>query len=292
MKRVKSLFFILPAIFLIILPVKVQAETKTLNITQDTYANEVYPDNNYGATGSVVISNKYTTRLGYLQFESLNLPEQATINRATLKINLSEVHYSDTAKLNVGPITNSWNETAVTWNSKPTINQTLATEAIISISSTGDREIEITSLARKWHDGTTANHGLFIYPYGFLYGAPETEYALGIKSKESGDQKPVIEIEYQMPDEPTPTPTLTPTPAPTTLDEEETILEEETIPTPEEELTPTPQPEATAKVLGILSPLQTLGASLILIGLIILISGLILFSRKKGKKTVKEDKKE
>ena len=138
MRQVLKKAIFLPALLLLIfLPHSVLAETKTLKTTQDTYANQAYPDKNYATTGSVVLSNKYTTRLGFVQFEHPNLPAGATIDQAVLKIYVHELHYADTAKLNVGPMTVSWSESTVTWNNKPTIDQSQATENTINIQEVG-----------------------------------------------------------------------------------------------------------------------------------------------------------
>ncbi|HUS52166.1 MAG TPA: hypothetical protein VMX77_01725, partial [Candidatus Bathyarchaeia archaeon] len=90
---------------------------------------------------------------------------------------------------------------------------------------------------RQWREGTLENKGVFIYPYGFLYSAPETEFALSFKSKESGDLKAKLEVEYHFEEEPTlsPAPTVELTPA----------SSDQTSPSPAEEK-PTPEVLTTA----------------------------------------------
>jgi len=303
------LVLLLPAVlFLAFLPTIVLAETKTLPVTKDTYANKAYPTKVNGGFGSVTISNKFTDRLGFLQFANPDLPQEAIIDQAKLKFYLHELHYADIAKVNIGPVANIWEETSLTWNNKPTINQAQAFEAEISLDSAGWREINLTNLVKKWQDGSLTNQGLFIYPLGFLYGTPETEYAFSFKSKESGDQGAKIEISYHFPPTPTPSlePTSTPTPTPTPkINPESTVS---LSPTPTE--TPPPETAATAKAeatreAGLILSL-TSGQSIIL-GLIVLalIGALIAFiayfrkesaakSKQKAKKTStpKKQKKE
>ena len=111
MKRGKVLFLLLPAIFLFLLPKPSLAAvggTATFEVQKDTYANLAYPDKVNGSFGSVTLSNKHTTRLGYLWFQDIDLPEGATINKAALKIYVHEQNYADHAKLNVGPVTSDW----------------------------------------------------------------------------------------------------------------------------------------------------------------------------------------
>ena len=237
MKRVLKLLFLLPALIVLFSPLPVLAEKKTFDVNKDTYANEVYPVKVNGSFGSVTLSNKYTTRLGYLLFQDVDLPEGAILDRGVIKIYLFERHYADSAKVNVGPVTSSWEENSLTWNNKPTINQTQASEAIISLTSDGWQEISITNLVRQWREGTLENKGVFIYPYGFLYSAPETEFALSFKSKESGDLKAKLEVEYHFEEEPTLSPAPTVEPTPTSSDQ--------TSPSPAEEK-PTPEVLTTA----------------------------------------------
>jgi hypothetical protein len=301
MKRVLSLLILLPATILaLILPGRALAASQTLNLTQDTYANQAYPDKANGSVGSVIVSNKYTTRLGYLMFESLSFPAEAIIDSAVLKIYLHEVHYADTAKVNVGPVSENWTESSITWNAKPTIDQSQATEATLPITDTGWREIGVTSIVKKWRDGSLANYGLFIYPFGFLYGAAETEFAFSFKSQESGENIAVIEIEYHLPA--TPTPTGTPVPAsptpPATPTPDGLAAEGELTPSPNPSPTTATSPEATEEagekpglVLSLTTG-QTIIGGLILVALVGALGSFIFyFSQQKSKPKKKEAEK-
>lgn len=302
MKRDKFFISFLPAIiFLFVLPQSVciaAGESKTLNTIKDTYANQAYPDQNRGTINSIIVSNKFTTRLGYLQFEDLNLPEGAILDQGILNFYVSEVHYSDRAKVNIGPITGNWEETTVTWNNKPTINQAQAIEVEFSLTAAGWRELDVTPLVRWWLGGTTENRGIFIYPYGFLYGAAETEYAFTLKSKESGTQRANIVAKYHFEPSPSPSPKPSPSPEvePTEEPEEEAVIgEEEPSPTPEE--SPSPSPEAEeGKILGIFTPGQAIIGGLILLALIGAGISFAAYARrkpkKKAKKKVKPEEKE
>lgn len=304
MKRVKFLILLLPAIvFLAILPCVVLAETKTFEVNKDTFANSVYNppldyrDNNYGSIGSVVISNKPIDRLGYLQFENIDLPEGAILDQGTFKFYIHEQSYADTAKFNVGPVTGDWAENSLTWNNKPTINQTQAVEAEISLTSSGWKEASITNLVRQWFEGTVENKGLFVYPLGYLYGTAETEYAFSIKTKESGDLAAKLEVEYHLEPSPSPSPEPSPTIEPEETEEEGTIDEEDSSPVEEESPTPSPEPEEEqGLILGRFSSGQAIIAGLILLALIGAGISFISYSRRKPKKEpekpAKKEKKE
>jgi len=271
MKRVKFFIFLLPAIILLfVLPrwaYSAFSDSEVFEVTKDTFdtfANSVYNppldyrDNNYGGAGSVVVSNEPIDRLGYLQFEDVDLAEGAILDNATLKFYVHEQSSNTTAKLNVGPVTGDWEESVLTWNNKPAINQTQAIEA----------------------------KGLFIYPYGFLYSTAETDFAFSLKTKESGDLAAKLEVAYHF--EPSPSPS--PSPEPEVEEEEVVIGEEEPSPTPEE--SPSPSPEAEkGLILGLFSTGQVLIAGLILLALIGAGISFAAYARRKPKKKPKKKKK-
>jgi hypothetical protein len=287
MKRVKLLVFLLPALILLFCPSNVLAEAKTFDTIKDTYANQAYPDQNRGTLGSVIVSNKNTTRLGYLQFEELDLPEGAIFDQAVINFSLSEVHYSDRAKVNIGPISENWEETAVTWNNKPTINQVEAIEAEFSLTAVGWRQVDITPVVRRWIEGTTENRGIFIYPYGFLYGGTETEYAFTLRSKESGTERANLVVEYHF--EATPTSSPTPEPTETIAPEASPVEEEEVF--EEETPTPTPEEEKEGTVSGLSTGQMVIGG-LILLSLVGAGIALLIYALRKPKKKVAKKKKE
>ncbi|MCJ7792589.1 MAG: DNRLRE domain-containing protein [Candidatus Marinimicrobia bacterium] len=287
MKRVKLFFFLLPALyFFFSSPEVVLAETKTFNASQDAFANQAYPTNNYGSLEPLIISNKFTTRLSFVQFEELILPAGAIIDKALFKFYIYEHLYADHAKVNLGPITSTWSENNLTWENKPTINQTLAIEAEIDLTSNGWKEINLTNLAKKWADGTLEQKGLFLYPLGYLYGASETEYAFTFKSKQAADSTPKLEIEYHF--EASPVPSLSPSPK---TEVEATEEPEATITASEESVvSPSPSSEAgeSGRLLGLFSPGQAIIGGLIILALIGALVSFLVYALKPKKKTIKE----
>ncbi len=304
MKRVKYLLFLLPVITLLFVSLRpvygAVGETETFEVTKDTFANSVfnppldYRDDNYGSAGSVVVSNEPIDRLGFLQFQDINLPEGAILNQGILKFYVHEQSYADTAKVNIGPVTGDWEENSLTWNDKPTINQTQAIEAEISLTDSGWREITITHLVRQWLEGTLENKGLFVYPLGYLYGTAETDFAFSIKSKEA-ENKAQIKVEYHFAPSPSPSPTSSPSVSPSPevspspdSDEEEFVSSS----VPEESPTPSPEPEEEkGLILGTLSLGQAIIAGLIILALIGSGIAFFVYSKKEKKESEKKPKK-
>jgi len=162
----KKIFFILFLFLPLIFPLPISAEEVAASISQDTYANEAYPDQPRGSVGSVTLSNDPINRFGYLQFNLPDLPDGAIVDRGTLKFYLHEDD-SGEGKLNIGPVKDAWDGATLTWNSKPAIYPDQAGESVITLS-TGWKEITITNIVQKWYNGDIENRGLFIYPYGYI----------------------------------------------------------------------------------------------------------------------------
>jgi hypothetical protein len=272
------------------------ADSTSLAPIRDTYANLAYPDKNYGSLNHLIISNKNTDRLVYLQFEPLDLPEKAIIDSAVLRLYANDVSYADSAKVNVGPVTATWEQSAVTWNSKPAIDQSQASEATFSITGTGWKQIGVTGVVAKWHDGTQTDKGLFLYPHGFLYGTAETRYAVTFNSKEAADNRPQLVVEYHLPEDPSPT--AVPTDSPDTTPAQSGTVSPTT--TPELSPTDTPTPEttespATGAAFLSLTTGQTLIAGLIILALLGAVGAFIAYfsrSQKTGGKSKTEKDKE
>lgn len=214
MLKKKLIFFV--ALFLVLFfPTQVTAESRDFASTQDTYANLAYPVKVNGSQQSIIISNKNTTRLGYIQFEDINLPEGAIIDSGTLRLYVYIGSYAEVARFTIGPVDGNWDENTVTWNNKPATNLSQTQNAEISISEIGWKEIIITSFVRQWHDGSLGNFGLFIYPIDYLQAVAEPPFAIAFKPRDSAENKAKLEVEYHLEPTPTSAPTQTPTPTST-----------------------------------------------------------------------------
>lgn len=244
-------FLLAIACLLLFVPTpSVSAETETLEVTKDTFANEAYPDNNYHFAGSVVVSNHPINRLGYLQFEWFDLPEGAEVDQALLRFYVHEQNYNSTAQIDVGPLKDEWTEDGVSWNNRPDVYPEHAQTQEINLD-TGWKEVNVTGVYNQWQSGDISPHGLFIYPAGLLLSPSGPDFAFSLKTKEATENAVRLVIDYHFLPTPTPTETPTPTPTPTavpaapegtsTPKPEEGVLQ---TPTPTPTASPTPSPEA------------------------------------------------
>ncbi|MFC1711649.1 DNRLRE domain-containing protein [Patescibacteria group bacterium] len=292
----KLLLYFLLAVTALYNPNSILADSKSIKVEVDTYANEAYADKAYESVGSVTISNEPINRFGYLKFNDVNLPPGAVVDKAIFKFYVHEQNYATEAKLNLGPVKDDWNGSSLSWNNRPSIYQSEAIEARISLDF-GWKEIDITSIYSRWESGD--DKGLFVYPYGFLYGAAENDFAFSFRSLEAPDfgqpaDIPQLVVEYHLPPSPSPSPNPSPSPSPNPspspeiFSPEPSIEDESDLASPEalsaeEESSPSASPneeEKTGKAISLPLIIGGIGFTAIVLG-----GGLIFLSKKKKKQT-------
>ncbi len=201
------------------------AKSEKVETDEDTFINEAYPENNYGEAGSIVISNHPITRSGFIEFDRLEIPEEAIIDEVKIKVYVHEQHYNEKAELRIEPILSDWDEEDLDWNHAPddSVGNDLVTSEEISLN-TGWKSIEITEVFLLWKE-ERFDDGVYISVES------SDDVAFSLKSKESGDKAPYLDVEYHMEEE---------------GKEEAETAEEETFPVEDNAETETPA-----------SPLQT-----------------------------------
>jgi hypothetical protein len=291
MKRVKLFISLLPAlIFLFILPTTVLAETTELTSVADSFVNDGYPENNYAAAHSLVVSHNSVYRWGLVRFDLDSLPDEAIIDSATLKLYLYNESGDASIPIMAAKILNGWSETQVKWSNRPMFDE--STGVTINVDTTlGYKSWGVTDFIKDWFDGASPNYGI-----GIGYGGGN--FARSFRSREYSANRPLLSITYHLP-EPSPSPeeSVEPSPEPeessTPEAEEEAITSEEISPepspSPEESASPSPEEE---KVLGIFSTGQALIALLILLALAGAVISFIGYARKPKEKKKKKPKKE
>ena len=123
----------------------------------DTYCSEDQPTTNYGTI--TVISCQEgtgTDRIGLIQFDISSVPAGAV--SAKLRLYCSAVAAGGNVACH--QTTSTWDEGAVTWNTKPTFEA--VAEATAEVFSTGWKEWDITTLYNKWKSGDETNYGLYL----------------------------------------------------------------------------------------------------------------------------------
>lgn len=174
------------------------AAIESFDVTEDTFINEAYPDNNYGSAGSIVISNEPIDRYGFLNFEQVDLPEGASVDEIIFKFYAYDHSLNEDGWVRIGLIGgSSWEEDEPKWNGPypaPLMSAGNFTEINLDLS-TGWKEVNVTDFVSKWISGDKDQRGLYIYPSG------SDDFTLALRSKEHGSNQAKIEIEYSIEEE-------------------------------------------------------------------------------------------
>lgn len=115
--------------FLILLPalapcVRAQPGSVSLYPTADTYVDSSNPNSNYGAQGSLYVSNStISERIAWLKFNLTSVPNIGFVDTATLQLYATIVTETYTVSAHYCS-SNSWSELALTYSNMPSYNNT------------------------------------------------------------------------------------------------------------------------------------------------------------------------
>lgn len=148
----------------------VRAEEVVLECLQDAELDEEEPDTNKGAGADIMIGATWgepelLRAYGLFEFDGLmTSPEyDIVVNQAIVK--LSIVGNSNDAEADIYVAAESWNETTVTWNSRPAENRDIVvTDTAPPLEPPVQPwEIDVTEIVRTWYEpDPPQHHGLYI----------------------------------------------------------------------------------------------------------------------------------
>jgi hypothetical protein len=158
--------------------------------THDAYGDGGGTKNtNYGTAAVLYLASG--DRESFLRFDNIfgasagQIPTGVTITSATLKVNVTTPVAS--ALANVYPVTASWNESALTWNNRPSAGSSSAT---FSLATTGLKEISVTTQLQSWLANPTSN-------YGWKFDSNQSATAeLASSEAISSATRPLLEVSY------------------------------------------------------------------------------------------------
>ncbi|MDX6312212.1 MAG: hypothetical protein QOF44_1676 [Streptomyces sp.] len=99
--------------------------TTTIAPTDDAYVNAGAPSTNYGTSGSLAVRGT-SAYLSYLRFTLPAAPANQVLKSAVLQVTTSsDPTAGSTDSQTVVPVTGSWTESGVTYNTRPTVSSTV-----------------------------------------------------------------------------------------------------------------------------------------------------------------------
>jgi hypothetical protein len=124
----------------------------------DTFTANSSPRTNYGGWPLLVVQQGSNT---YLQFNLSNVPANASVTKATLRVYVDAVSHS--GNFDVFEIDHAWSESTLTYSNAPPLGSSATGGHSTSVSPSSLNqfvEIDITPLVQQWVAGTLPNNGI------------------------------------------------------------------------------------------------------------------------------------
>jgi hypothetical protein len=130
----------------------------------DAWIETGNPTANYGSSPGLhvvyVPGGSGWTERSLLYFNLSGLPGGATVDNATLTLNLESGYGLSTVTLDAYDLLASWSEGGVTWANQPATGSLRASQSVGS--SAGSVTWDLTALVAGWQAGTITNYGLLL----------------------------------------------------------------------------------------------------------------------------------
>ena len=161
-------------------------------VTEDTHVRSEFAATNYANEPLVAAYRSadagQAVSVALYKIPLAQIPANAT--RVFLNVDVFACFVRDvTARFEVYRVTSDWQESSVTWATRPGVDGTVAWASQSFPSSTvGVRRFDITALVQAWRAGTYANHGVAI---DSLAAGTETDCAFASSETRDGPDLPI-----------------------------------------------------------------------------------------------------
>lgn len=127
------------------------------NEGEDTYVSSITPGGNYGGSTGPIMHVQYGAELSLVRFDLKNLiPADSLITQAT--VSLYKVGSGGPTNVAVRQITSHWEETYVTWDTRPTYGETVSISNVTDVNEY--KSWDVTTLVQDWVWGFATNYGM------------------------------------------------------------------------------------------------------------------------------------
>ncbi len=206
MRSFTGKFFLMLALcslFLVITVKEGKSEVAYIYPSDDTWiASGVEANNPKGnVTELWVASAPVYTSYGLFKFTNFSsIPAGSIINSASIKIYCDSNNFTVSDYLDLCEVTSNWNESTVTWNSKPSYNSTefknVSVGSSIQYSWIPWTGTSVTELVKAWFNGSKPKYGFFLRAH---ISSTNNTYQFRSKEFGGGSYRPYIEVNYTTP---------------------------------------------------------------------------------------------
>jgi hypothetical protein len=122
-------------------------------------------NNNFGDKDDLFIGNNPdfdAVARAYLQFDLSEIPNNAVIVSACLKLYQAKTGGSEGFIISVHRVSQSWQEDTITWNNQPNYHNMPESTTSVILGEETWLSWDITTLLLEWLDGSTVNYGVVL----------------------------------------------------------------------------------------------------------------------------------
>jgi len=178
-----------------VLLTSLSAQATSMRLVADASVSSLHPGTNFGNLSNLYVgpsdASNNPINIALLQFDLSGLPS-APVTHAELRFYVNRANLF--GHVDVAPVTSSWLESAVTFNTLPSLGSVIAT---ISVQQRfAFISVDVTQQVANWLAGKTPNNGFAILPSA---SDPATSLVLDSKENDQGGHLAILEVTVQGP---------------------------------------------------------------------------------------------
>jgi collagen triple helix repeat protein len=159
-------------------------------LVADASVSTVNPGTNFGSLSNLYVgpadASNHPINITLLQFDLTAVPS-APVAHAELRFYVNRANFF--GHIDVAPVTSSWVESAVTFNSLPSVGAVIATVPVSQRFAY--ISVDVTQQVADWLSGKSTNNGFAILPSA---SDPTTSLVLDSKENDEGGHSAVLDI--------------------------------------------------------------------------------------------------
>ena len=169
---------------------------------KDSWLDENNPTTNHGTAALLGIGYRSATSKisrGIFQFDLTGIPQGSTINSATFSIYATGTDEGESGNrtYEVHYVTQSWDESTVTWSNQPTFDATVEDSVVVTANTTGFKTFSsMATVVQEWLDGDQTNYGIVVKVNNETL-APSMNYATSDNA--TAANRPKLVVNYTPP---------------------------------------------------------------------------------------------
>jgi len=167
---------------------------------KDATVQNTMPGNNFGEDSFSIVGNASSTMiLFYLQFDLSSIPEEAVITEANLSLYQNNFWGSQDFAIGLYRVYEPWEESTITWDSRPTVSPQINSPQTVSSGYTGWVTWEgLAELVEGWIGEDFYNYGILLQDTDEIT-ADSTAYFCTSENINIPSCSPKLEIKYNLP---------------------------------------------------------------------------------------------